>query len=82
MSGHGQEIETVLASTVLCIHVVYLHYEAWSLWKTQPIYCRLSLLKININIMPQLLCYIAYRLQFLGHSEHNLATLWFVKCCV
>ncbi len=69
MSGHGQEIVTVLASNVLCMHIVYLYYEAWSLWKTQPIYCLLSLLKININVMQWLLCYTVYRLRFLGQFK-------------
>lgn len=69
MSGHGQEIVTVLSSNVLCMHIVYLHYEAWSLWKTQPIYCLLSLLKININTMQWHLWCTVYRLQFLGHFK-------------
>lgn len=57
MSGHGREIVTVLTSNVLCMHIVYLHYEAWSLWETQPIYCLLSLLEMNINTMQQLLAH-------------------------
>lgn len=69
MSGHGHEIVTALTSNVLCVHIVYLHYEAWSLWKMQPIYCLLSLPKININIMQPLLCYTVYRLEFLGHFK-------------
>lgn len=76
MSGHGQEIVAVLASDVLCMHIVYLHYEAWSLWKTQPIYCLLSLLKININTMRRLLCCTAHRLHFLGHFKAD-----FIRHC-
>lgn len=69
MSGHGHEIVTALTTNVLCMHIVHLHYEAWSLRKTQPIYCLLSLLKINIYAMPWLFCYTVYRLQFLEHFK-------------
>lgn len=61
---------TVLTSNVLCLHiVVYLHYEARSLWKIQPIYCLLLLLTINIDIIQQHLCYTASRLQCLMYLE-------------